>query len=177
MEVDWDEVNEAQNFTLIPEGSYTCKVTDVEEKTSSNDNEMWNVTWEVLDGEFAGRKVFDRVMFTEKSLPRCKLMCAALGMDMRGRVNLTPELLLGRSCILHVEEDEYEDKNGKMVPKNSVPFGGFEPVDDDGQNAAPMDDPPATPDGPRPLDDSDIPFAWLLPLALLFGGLGNLPLI
>jgi hypothetical protein len=166
-EVDFDSVPDAdEGFDPLPEGSYTCKVTDVEEQTSKAGNEMWAMTWEVQGGEYHGRRVWDRLVFSDKAMPRVKLCCHALGIDTRGRVNLLPEMLLGRSCILHVEEGEYE-RDGRMVPKNVVPFAGFESIDDDGQNLGAPAAPPPT-EGPPPVTDSDIPFAWLLPLALAF---------
>jgi hypothetical protein len=111
---------------------------------------MWNVEWTVLndgsDREYAGRKIFDRWVFSEKALPRIKLICSRLGFDVSGDVELelTVDVFLERTALVEVFTDEYEDKTGRTKKTNRVSFDGYsqpgdsEVTDNDGAPQQPI---------------------------------------
>ena len=57
-----------------------------------------------------------------------KLVCACLGVDTSGEVDLKEEDLVNRSCYVSVDIEEYENDNGQTKSRNSVPFVAYEPV-------------------------------------------------
>lgn len=143
----------------IPAGKYLCKCTDVEVGESSNDNEMWTLTWTVEEGEYRGRKFWDRLVFVESAMPRIKLVCSRLGIDTSGPMNLASWMLEGRLAMVTTLIENYE-VNGEERKKNSVPYRGYEYVD----QPPPMDATElaaTTSEGSReypPVTDDDIPF-------------------
>lgn len=162
--IDFDQVEDAEDFSPLPPDDYFCRVSDVEETVSQNGNEMWNLTLTVMDGEFGGRKFFDRLVFTPAALKRVKFVVQKLGIDVSGTVELVPDMLTGRQAIVTVQNEPYTDDKGREKVRNSVPFAGYESVDGAGA--------PSPDDGPAPITDDDIPFLW----ALLAVGLGALTL-
>lgn len=53
------EVSERGEFEIMPKGEYTLKATEAElKKTSKGDGQYLAVTFEVVKGEYAGRKVW-----------------------------------------------------------------------------------------------------------------------
>lgn len=61
LEYDLSEVK--NEFEALPANSYEAKVAVCEYVQSKSSNKpMLKFTWEVLDGEFAGRKLFDNVL-------------------------------------------------------------------------------------------------------------------
>jgi hypothetical protein len=124
--IDFSAIEEPQDFTPIPTGRYRASVSDVEESATRHGDEMWKVKFTILDGDCEGRTVFDNIVFSEKAYPRLKMFCSRLGVDVKGAVDLAPEMLLDKTCLLTVEEGEYQDRDGNAKPCNTVPFAGYE---------------------------------------------------
>lgn len=53
------EVEEDKGFELIPKGNYPAIVDELEFTESSSGNPMIAVTYQITEGEFEGRKLFD----------------------------------------------------------------------------------------------------------------------
>lgn len=59
---DATSVQPNDSFAPIPAGTYIAQITDSSIKpTKSGTGTMLNLTWTILDGQFANRKVFDRI--------------------------------------------------------------------------------------------------------------------
>jgi hypothetical protein len=59
---DATNVAPSDSFAPLPAGTYIAQVTDSSIKpTKSGTGTILNLTWTILDGQFANRKVFDRV--------------------------------------------------------------------------------------------------------------------
>lgn len=59
---DATQVDPTNNFEVIPAGEYTVIITESERKfTKSGDGNYLQLTLEIQDGEFRGRKLFDRL--------------------------------------------------------------------------------------------------------------------
>lgn len=134
--IDFTAVEDAQDFTPIPDGEYRCRVAEVEETATQMGDDMWNVELEVVEGEYAGRRIFDRLVFSDSALKRVKLVCRELGIDVSGEVDLVPETIRGRDCIVTVVTEEYENRNGETKRANRVPFTGYRSVGDDPDRGA-----------------------------------------
>lgn len=132
--VDFSQIDDVQDFSPLPAGKYPCRLVEIEEARTQYDDEMWKLRFQVADGEHAGRFIFDNLVFSEAAMKRAKLICGRLGLDVSGKLDLTPDMLKGRSCLLTVEIEEYEDQEGKTKKRNVVPFAGYERSD---QAAAP----------------------------------------
>lgn len=125
-EIDFDKVEDVQDYTPVPQGKYRCKLIDVEKSSTQFNDEMWNLRFQILDGEHAGRMIFDRISFSEAGMKRVKFVASRLGFKAEGRQSLEPEMILGRSCVLNVLIEEYTDDEGKHKKRNVVPFAGYD---------------------------------------------------
>lgn len=127
--LDFSQIEDVQDFAPIPPGKYLCRLVEVEESKTQNDDEMWNVRFEVIEGDQKGRAVFDRLVFSQAAIKRVKLICSRLGLDVSGSLNLTPELVKGKTCYLNVQIEEYLDEEENPKKRNVVPFAGYERAD------------------------------------------------
>jgi len=109
----------------LPDGEYICKIERVERSQSQYGDEMWKVRFIVLVGQFAGRPIYDNLTFSAESLPRVKLLCSCLGLNLSGELDLTPDMIRGKQCRVRVGTKVYQDR-----PLNKVHFDGFAPADD-----------------------------------------------
>ena len=124
--INFDRVDDIDDFTPLPDDDYLCKLAEIEEASTQGGDELWKLRFEVIEGEYAGRFIFDNMVFSEKALKRAKLICSRLGLNVSGEIDLTPEMLLNKVCILKVTTEEYEDSEGKTKKRNVVPFAGYE---------------------------------------------------
>jgi hypothetical protein len=126
--INFGEVEDVQQFTPIPPGRYPFRVERVEEAETQNGDEMWRLGLRVLEGKYAGRWVFDNLVFSKTALKRVKSFCKAVGIDVNGDVDLESDALRGRKGEATVDIEEYVDLNGKATKRNVVPFTGYEPA-------------------------------------------------
>lgn len=125
--VDFSDVDDALDFSPLPPGPYLCRLTAIDdsERTGAGD-EMWALRFTVDEGEHEGHYIYDRISFGHKALPRVKLLCSRMGIDISGPLNLTPDLLMGRRVWVTVDIEEYDDQKSKTRrERNKVPFAGF----------------------------------------------------
>ena len=144
--VDFASVDDAQDFSPLPPGAYLCRLEEVvpNKRTNAGD-EMWSLRFVVEEGDYRGRIIFDRISFGEATLPRVKLLCDALGLDVTGEVDLEPEMLTGREAIVTVDIQSYTDRDGKEKKSNKVGFAGYSNVAGKNSSSNPgvtEDDPP-----------------------------------
>lgn len=132
MEINFDQIEGINEFQPVPEGRYQCRVVDVKEAQTSRGYAMWKVRLEIAEGEHAGHALFDRLVFSPAALRRVKRVCQCLGLDTAGKRELTPEMLVGRLCMVHAVVEDYVDPEGETRTSNAVPFDGYAPVEDDG---------------------------------------------
>ena len=124
-EVNWDDAEDFDDFTPVPEGTYLCEAVDVEEKLSSGGNEMWNVRWEIIEGDCKGRIVFDNIVFSPKAMKRVKMIFKRLGLNTSGVDNPLPSNIIGKQIYVNVNIEDYESDNGITKQRNIVPYAGY----------------------------------------------------
>ena len=151
--IDFSTVEDAQDFSPLPEGKYLCRVAEVEEASTQYGDEMWKLRFVVAKGPCQGRYIFDNLVFSEAALKRVKLVCSRLGLDVSGEVELTPSLIKGKACYVTVETEEYEDAEGATKVRNVVPFAGYERAD--WTKVGPPKETPAT---NGDISEEDLPF-------------------
>lgn len=153
--IDFNNVDDVQDFSPLPDGKYLCRVAEVEEAATQYGDEMWKLRFAVESGPHRGRYIFDNMVFSDAAMKRVKLICSRLGLDISRELDLTPALIKGRSCYVTVETEEYEDQEGNAKKRNVVPFAGYERAD-----GAPSATTPASEKAGGAEDDSeeDLPF-------------------
>jgi len=127
--IDFNNVDDVEDFAPLPDGKYLCRGAEVEEATTQYGDEMWKLRFVVESGSHRGRYIFDNLVFSDAAMKRVKLICSRLGLDISGELDLTPALVKGRSCYVTVETEEYEDQDGNTKKRNVVPFAGYERAD------------------------------------------------
>lgn len=124
--VDFDKIDEMDDFSPVPEDSYVCELIDVKEDTTTTGGEMWKLKFKIVEGEYQGRYLFDNMVFSQEAAKRVKFICSRMGLKTQGNVNLTPDMLLHRRTIVNPVIEEYEDEHGKEKRRNKIPFAGYE---------------------------------------------------
>jgi len=143
--IDFGHVDDVQDFSPVPAGKYLCRLSGIEEASTQHGDEMWKLRFEVTQGPYTGRLIFDNLVFSEAALKRAKLICSRLGLDVSKELDLTPELIKGRVAVLTVDVEPYEDAEGRTKQRNVVSFAGYE-------RASESD---AAPDAAAETEDSD----------------------
>jgi hypothetical protein len=131
-EVDFSGVEDATDFTPLPEGTYPCRIDTVEETRTNRGDRMLKVRLVVVSGPNRGRYIFDNLVFSEKAMKRAKLVLSRLGIDVTSKVMLSSELLIGKACRVRVEVEDYVDSDGKERSRNRVVFAGYERAEAEG---------------------------------------------
>ena len=135
MRIDFSEIEEMDDFSPLPAGKYLSSLSEVEETETQSGDDMWKLRFSVEEGDHQGRYIFDNVVFSDAALKRAKLICSRLGLDTSGELDLTPELIKGRSCYVTAESEEYEDQEGNTKRRNVVPFAGYETAESTTEDA------------------------------------------
>jgi hypothetical protein len=127
--VNFGKVRSPKNeFQPVPEGRYLVKLAEIEEDRTRNGDEMWKLRLVIQKGDHAGRFLFDNLVFSRKAIGRVKAVCASLGVDVTGEVNLTPEDLIGRQCMVATYVEDYQTSSGQIRQSNRIPWDGYEAV-------------------------------------------------
>ena len=92
---------ESRSFDPLPAGVYTVRCADCEARESSNGNPMWSVTFEVVDEEYAGRKLWTNLVFVNNALWKVKEFADAFGVSA---AELDTDMLIGEVCRVAVSE-------------------------------------------------------------------------
>lgn len=79
--IDFSNVEEV-SFSVLPRGNYNVIITDCDADYSQAGNKMWTIQMTVTDGEYADRKLFFHVTFSEKAMPFAKKTLAAIAPDL-----------------------------------------------------------------------------------------------
>ena len=129
--VNFKEVDEEQQFTIIPEGEYVAEIKKVEETKTKKDDDMWKVQFQILDGDFKGKNVTSFFVFNDGGYGNIKKLYKAIGgFDLAKIHNCVPIDIEGEKVIITVAISEYTNKDGQKVKSNSIPYGGFKSIAD-----------------------------------------------
>ena len=105
------------DYTPIPAGDYTVEVEKVENRTAKSGNEMLSLTFNVMEGEYEGRKIFDLYLLTEKDL------LLAVGVDTEGMVDLDADDLVGEVFVANIEIQQSPGYDAQNRIKRHKPLG------------------------------------------------------
>ena len=129
--INFKKVDDVRESGPLPAGTYLCRLDDVEVDETRHGDEMWKLRFEVVAGPHERRCIWDNMVFSNTAMPRAKLICGCLGLDVTDTLDVTPETLLGRTCQVMVDIEDYEDQNGNPRRRNSVPFAGYKQTDNE----------------------------------------------
>ena len=97
--------------------TYVCSVAKVEVGRSPHGHEVWRVEFVVRQGRFAGRILRYDLPFARRIRRRARAFRRYLGVG-EGRVpKLTPDQLIGRTCLLNVWIHPYEGRRIWVEPE------------------------------------------------------------
>lgn len=125
-EVDFPNTEEASSFSLVPKANYLCELVKIEEQLTKHKDVLWRLHFKIIEGEYSGSYIFDNMVFSQAAMKRVKLICSRLGLDVSTKINLIPEMILHKRCILSVTIEKYTDSQGNIKEKNVVPYAGYE---------------------------------------------------
>jgi hypothetical protein len=128
-QIDFTRVDDVQDFTPVPAGRYLVRVDEITERETQHGDDMWGLRHVILEGPHTDRYLFDNLVFSPAALPRLKLVCKAVGLNVSGQLDLTPQLVRGRTCLVTADIDEYEDEEGHTKTRNVIPFAGYAPAE------------------------------------------------
>lgn len=130
--VNFKNVDETQQFKVIPEGEYVAEIVKVEETTTSKGDDMWKVQFKIIEGEYVGSNIFSYFVFNDGGYGNIKKLYKEIGgFDLAKTHNCVPADVEGEKVIITVNIGEYTNKEGVKVKNNSIPYGGFKSIDND----------------------------------------------
>jgi hypothetical protein len=110
--IDLSNYKDRVGSRVMP-GTYRVQVEDAENTESANKNPMINLWFTILEGEFAGQTVTDRLVLTEKSMFRVVGFMQAIGLPTpKKRIKLNTRQFVGRT--LDIEVDDGDPYNGRV---------------------------------------------------------------
>lgn len=127
---------EVQDFVPPPVGEYLCEVTEIEEQETQGGDPMWKLKLEIQEGEQAGKLLFDNIVFSDKAMPRAKMIVSRFGFDVSEDLDIEVDDLLNKQAIVVVDRiEEYTKKDETTGRAARVAFAGYKAIE--GQEATP----------------------------------------
>lgn len=129
--IDMNSVEEG-SFEVLPKGTYDCIIDEVEYKLSqSSGKPMWNIRLTVVNGEYANRKLFHIISFSEKALPMAKTQINRIAPELLSerfnpRKIAEDGSLVGKACRAKTKIEAYEGEDRTRVQTLIAPAGGDE---------------------------------------------------
>jgi len=125
-------VDEAVDFGPVPEGLYLVEVSNVdfnEMNTTKNGDPYIKLEFQITDGEFQGRKIWDNLIISENEhlKRRLKMFLNRIGGYNTEDVNLTfdPDDFQGKQIGIETHIEDYEASDGTMKKRNVIGFAGY----------------------------------------------------
>lgn len=130
MRFDFGSVDDVESFVSVPAGVHEVRVAEVRDGRSRDGSVRWTFRLEVLDGDFAGRTAaWDSLTWSERGIYRVKKVLAALGLDVRGELEIQTNDLVGLRARVTVMPEEREDPlTGQRQVRMRVPYLGYAPL-------------------------------------------------
>lgn len=112
MKLDFSNV---EAYVKCAEGQHVAKLVEIEEAESQAGNDMLSATFQVIKGASTGAKLYDNFVLTEKALWKLQSFLNAIGMKADGKIVLDLDKLIGKTCIVEVEHEEYDGKTRARI--------------------------------------------------------------
>ncbi|MFN0244488.1 MAG: hypothetical protein ACKVWV_16490 [Planctomycetota bacterium] len=124
-------MDDVDSYVSVPDGIHVCRIAEVREGRARDGSVRWTFRLEVVDGEWAGRTAaWDSITWSERGVYRVKKVLEALGMDVRGELEVEPNDLVSLVAQVKVEPEEREDPlTGRRQVRMRVPYLGYAPAE------------------------------------------------
>ena len=121
MIVNFSDVQDTTTFSILPAGTYVCRVIDAAEKTNNKDGSSYiSITIEVEEGPYTKRLIFDQLFFTEKTIARSKSVLKEFGIQCNGETDISRDMFIGSKVCVTIVIQTYQG-----VDRNKVTFKGY----------------------------------------------------
>lgn len=122
IKLDFSNV-EGGNFDPVPAGDYLVEIEKFEETTSTSGNQMIKATFKIVEGEYEGRKIFDNYVLNQNSLWKLKSLFVALGEDVSGMAEFSPDDFVGKKFLatVSIEESAGYDPTNRIKKHKKAP--------------------------------------------------------
>lgn len=149
----------------LPDGDYIVRITAAAERRANSGTQGFEFEMEVLVGEHQGRKVWDRLWFTDKTkgMVLWRMECAGIKVP-DGDFTLEPDHFMGKRVQITTRLEDYPANDGSTKQRAEVkgwspPPSGSNGMAGDPLAADPGPEAPARGAGGGGALDDDIPFA------------------
>ena len=106
----WDSTKAADDLGLLPAGEYRCRILDGTLSTAKTGTPGYKITFEIVDGEHAGRRIWHDIWITPAALSMAKRDLSKIGVtrfDLLERP-LPPGILATVKLAVRKEDDGTE---------------------------------------------------------------------
>ena len=117
IKLDFNLEDVKSSFEPLPTDKYMAKIAIQELKTSSTNKPIFSIAWVILEGEYAGRKIFDNIVLTVD----WKVKQYAVLIGVESGTSLDPELFEGIEAVLDIrcrEQTEKEKSDAKAAGRD-----------------------------------------------------------
>lgn len=104
-----------KTFVKCPEGQHVVKIEDIKEDVSQAGNDVIKATFKVVKGNSKGAVIYENFVLGETSLWKLKALLEALGMKADGKTVLNLDILEGKTLIVTVVHEEYDNKERAKI--------------------------------------------------------------
>lgn len=125
------DFSNVEAYIKCAEGQHIVKLVEMEETESQAGNDMLSATFQVVKGQSTGAKLYDNFVLTEKALWKLQSFLMAVGMKADGKIVLDIDKLIGKTCIVEVEHEEYEGKTRARIQEFKKLSAAVEDEDED----------------------------------------------
>jgi hypothetical protein len=138
MRFDFSSVDDIESYVSVPAGTHHVRVAEVRDGRSRDGSSRWTFRLEVIDGDYAGRTAaWDSLTWSERGIFRVKKVLEALGLDVRGELEIDPKDLVNLQARVQVAPEEREDPvTGRRQVRMRVPYLGYERAERNGDVVA-----------------------------------------
>jgi len=138
-----------------PVGNYHVTITGAEEQVSKGGNEMMALTLEIVEGDYAGTKLWHYIVYDDMAISKFGSMLDSLGMDSGAEARIDGRLLLNRSGTVKLKHELYREEEKAAVhywisdpDAVQAPVKSTPPATESEHQYGPDDEPPAEDDEP-----------------------------
>jgi hypothetical protein len=130
----WNSTEAAEEFSPMPAGKYTCHLIDGELSNSSRKGTPgYKMTFKVIDGEHAGRKLWHDIWLTPASMSMAKRDLARLGITSPQQLEQpVPRWLRCMVTVVLRRDDDGSERNSvksfEVIGKDEPEIDPFAPT-------------------------------------------------
>jgi len=118
------DLSSVDSLEALPDGRYSVIVSEVEERISDTSQQPYLAwTFEVVAGEYKGRKLWNNTSLQPHALWKLKETFEALGMDTTKKITFVEKNLCGLRCDVILGQREWEGQTRNEV-KQVLPLQG-----------------------------------------------------